>query len=101
MVADDLDVYYAKDKWTPSRIKSFLRAVPQDKLILLDYYCDHTEIWKRQKDITDSLTSGVTWVISEVIRCWQVIWMIRTKNSSGIGRRWTERIRFGCHTRSF
>ena len=39
--------YYAKDKWTPSRIKSFLRAVPQDKLILLDYYCDHTEIWKK------------------------------------------------------
>ena len=38
---------YAKDKWTPSRIKSFLRAVPQDKLILLDYYCDHTEIWKK------------------------------------------------------
>lgn len=38
--------YHAKEKWTPSRIKAFLRAVPQDKLILLDYYCDHTEIWK-------------------------------------------------------
>lgn len=47
MVADDLDVLLCKDKWTPSRIKSFLRAVPQDKLILLDYYCDHTEIWKK------------------------------------------------------
>ena len=39
--------YYMQDKWTNERIKAFLRAVPQDKMILLDYYCDHTEIWKK------------------------------------------------------
>ncbi|MCS3044305.1 alpha-N-acetylglucosaminidase TIM-barrel domain-containing protein [Bacteroides thetaiotaomicron] len=30
-----------------TRIRSFLEAVPDDKLILLDYYCDSTEIWRR------------------------------------------------------
>ena len=39
--------YYDKKKWTQPRIKAFLKAVPDDKLILLDYYCDHTEIWKQ------------------------------------------------------
>lgn len=29
-----------------TRIRSFLKAVPDNKLILLDYYCDHTEIWR-------------------------------------------------------
>ncbi|MEG2219730.1 MAG: alpha-N-acetylglucosaminidase [Muribaculaceae bacterium] len=38
--------YHSKEKWTQPRIKSFLNAVPDNKLILLDYYCDFTEIWK-------------------------------------------------------
>lgn len=38
--------YYDKTKWTKPRIRSFLNAVPHGKLILLDYYCDHTEIWR-------------------------------------------------------
>lgn len=38
--------YHSKDKWTPERIKAFLTAVPQDKMILLDYFCETTEIWK-------------------------------------------------------
>ncbi len=38
--------YHSKEKWTPSRIKAFLESVPQDKLILLDYYCDFIELWK-------------------------------------------------------
>ncbi len=39
--------YFMQDKWTNERIKAFLQAVPQDKMILLDYYADHTEIWKK------------------------------------------------------
>lgn len=39
--------YYDSSKWTNERIKAYLRAVPQDKLILLDYFCDNTEVWKR------------------------------------------------------
>lgn len=32
--------------WTRENIESFLRAVPQDRLIMLDYFCEFTEIWK-------------------------------------------------------
>ena len=38
--------YYNRKNWTDERIKAYLRAVPQNKLILLDYYCDNTEVWK-------------------------------------------------------
>lgn len=38
--------YYMKDKWTQERIKAYLQAVPKDKLIMLDYFCDQTEVWK-------------------------------------------------------
>jgi alpha-N-acetylglucosaminidase len=38
--------YIGRDKWTNQRIKSFLRAVPQDKMALLDYYGENTEVWK-------------------------------------------------------
>ena len=31
--------------WTQENIEAFLRAVPQDKLVLLDYYCEFTQIW--------------------------------------------------------
>ena len=41
-------LFYADIKhWTTPRIKSYLRSVPQDKLILLDYFCEYTEIWKQ------------------------------------------------------
>lgn len=39
--------YFNQKKWTNDRIKAYLQAVPQDKMILLDYFCDHTEIWKK------------------------------------------------------
>ena len=38
--------YHDQKKWTQPRIRSFPGAVPDDKLILLDYYCDSTEIWR-------------------------------------------------------
>ena len=38
--------YHSKEKWTQPRVRSFLNAVPDNKLILLDYYCDSTEIWR-------------------------------------------------------
>ncbi len=39
--------YFMQDKWTNERIKAFLQAVPQNKMILLDYFCDNAEVWKR------------------------------------------------------
>lgn len=38
--------YFDREKWTPSRIKSMLTGVPQDKMILLDYHCENVELWK-------------------------------------------------------
>lgn len=38
--------YYNRRHWTNIRIDSFLRAVPQDKMMLLDYYDEKTEVWK-------------------------------------------------------
>lgn len=39
--------YNDRGKWTNPRIKAFLQAVPQDKMLLLDYYCENTEVWKQ------------------------------------------------------
>ncbi|HMG67131.1 MAG TPA: alpha-N-acetylglucosaminidase [Chitinophagaceae bacterium] len=41
--------YNNRKNWTDERIKAYLEAVPQDKLILLDYFCDNTEVWKATK----------------------------------------------------
>jgi len=38
--------YFAQKKWTGDRIESYLTAPPSDKMLLLDYYCDNTEVWK-------------------------------------------------------
>lgn len=33
--------------WTQENIQAFLGAVPQDRLLMLDYFCEFTEIWKQ------------------------------------------------------
>ena len=35
-----------KRSWTPERIKAYLTAVPKGRMIILDYECDYTEIWR-------------------------------------------------------
>lgn len=30
----------------PERLRAYLTAVPQDKLVLLDYFCEKTEVWR-------------------------------------------------------
>ncbi|MDD3969023.1 MAG: alpha-N-acetylglucosaminidase [Proteiniphilum sp.] len=39
--------YMDRHKWTDSRIGAFLTAVPKERLLLLDYYGEHTEVWKQ------------------------------------------------------
>lgn len=39
--------FFARHNWTNERIEAFLKAVPQDKMLLLDYYCENTEVWKQ------------------------------------------------------
>lgn len=38
--------YYDRKHWTPENIKAYLEAVPQGKVILLDYYLENTLVWK-------------------------------------------------------
>lgn len=38
--------YFEKEHWTLPRIEAFLKAVPDSKLMLLDYYCEKAEVWK-------------------------------------------------------
>ena len=38
--------YFSRDHWTNERIEATLTAVPQGKMILLDYFCENTEVWK-------------------------------------------------------
>lgn len=38
--------YYDRKHWTKPRMEAFLDGVPDDKLILLDYFCDSQPVWK-------------------------------------------------------
>jgi len=38
--------YFERKHWTNERIKAMVRAAPQDKMMLLDYYCENQEVWK-------------------------------------------------------
>lgn len=42
--------YFERSHWTNERIEAMVKAVPQDKMMLLDYYCENKEVWK----MTDS-----------------------------------------------
>lgn len=39
--------YFDRKHWTNPRIDAFVNAVPQDKMILLDYFAENTEVWKQ------------------------------------------------------
>lgn len=38
--------YIDRKDWTNPRIEAFVKAVPENKMILLDYFCENTEVWK-------------------------------------------------------
>lgn len=38
--------FYMKDKWTPERVEAYLSPVPKGKLLMLDYYCEDTEVYR-------------------------------------------------------
>ena len=38
--------YYKRKSWTPERLRAYLTAVPKDRLVLLDYFCEKTEVWR-------------------------------------------------------
>lgn len=38
--------FYGKANWSAERIEAYLTAFPKEKQILLDYHCEHTEVWR-------------------------------------------------------
>lgn len=42
--------YFEREHWTNERIEAMVTAVPRNKMMLLDYYCENKEVWR----ITDS-----------------------------------------------
>ena len=38
--------YNDQKHWTPETMRAFLSGIPKGRMYLLDYYIDHTEIWK-------------------------------------------------------
>ena len=38
--------YFDRQHWTNERINAYLNAVPQNRMILLDYFAENTEVWK-------------------------------------------------------
>lgn len=41
--------YYKRKQWTPERLRPYLTAVPKDKMVLLDYFCENTEVWRKSE----------------------------------------------------
>lgn len=39
--------YQAKKKWTPERVEAYVKSIPAEHSLLLDYYCDRAEVWKQ------------------------------------------------------
>ncbi|MFA9477817.1 alpha-N-acetylglucosaminidase [Phycisphaerales bacterium AB-hyl4] len=37
---------YMKEHWGPEQVQGFLAGIPRDHLLLLDLYCDVTELWR-------------------------------------------------------
>ena len=37
--------YYDRRHWTPENVKAYLQAVPQGKVMILDYFTENTPVW--------------------------------------------------------
>lgn len=38
--------WHKKKNWTPDLVEAYITPVPKHRLIMLDYYCEKTEIWR-------------------------------------------------------
>ena len=38
--------YYDQKHWTKENVEAYLKAVPQDKVLILDYYLENSPVWK-------------------------------------------------------
>lgn len=56
--------YYKRAQWTPERLRAYLTAVPQDSMLLLDYFCEKTEVWRTTIDSSMS----TLWVVDNELK---------------------------------
>ncbi|MBP5689477.1 MAG: alpha-N-acetylglucosaminidase [Bacteroidales bacterium] len=45
--------HYDRKHWTPENVKAYLTAIPEGKVILLDYYIEHTPVWTLTESFYD------------------------------------------------
>lgn len=38
--------YYDRKHWTNPRLEAMIKAVPQNHMMILDYFCEQTEVWR-------------------------------------------------------
>lgn len=38
--------YYDRKHWTNPRLEAMIKAVPENRMIILDYFCEKTEVWR-------------------------------------------------------
>ena len=38
--------FYDRKHWTNPRLEAMIKAVPQGKMLLLDYFCEYAEVWR-------------------------------------------------------
>ena len=72
--------YYDSRHWTPENIRAYLEAVPQGKVVMLDYYMEHTPVWT----ITDKF-HGQPYILCYLGNFGGNIWM--TGNYHQVSRR--------------
>ncbi|MFZ5518580.1 MAG: alpha-N-acetylglucosaminidase [Candidatus Zhuqueibacterota bacterium] len=41
--------HYDAIHWTQERVKALLTSVPRGKMIILDYFCENTEVWRKME----------------------------------------------------
>ena len=39
--------WHKRSMWTPERIEAYIKPVPKDRLIMLDYFCENVEIYRQ------------------------------------------------------
>lgn len=62
--------YYDSKNWTPENIKAYLEAVPQGKVVILDYYIEDTPVWT----LTDSF-NGQPYILCYLGNFGGNVWM--------------------------
>lgn len=62
--------FYARDFWTQPRIEAVLAPVPEERMLLLDLYCERTPVWSRTKAFC-----GKPWVWCNIQNFGNRVWL--------------------------